>query len=145
MEISTTLRLTPVSTMHRLPVTPFASLSRCVARSSRIHASSFSSSVRLSDPSQSETSEEGTKAKLGRPEPTPLSSCPENTVLNGLNYLKGQEPVIAKKDEEYPPWLWTILKPKPIPDDGPGGKGEKMRLRAANRQRIKEQNFLKTQ
>ncbi|KAL5490247.1 hypothetical protein ACEPAI_5080 [Sanghuangporus weigelae] len=131
--------------MHRLPITPFVSLRRCVARCSRIHARPFSSSVRLNDLSQSEKSEEGTKAKLRKPEATPLSSCPENTVLNGLNYLKGQEPVVAKKDEEYPPWLWTILKPKPIPDDGPGGKGEKMRLRAANRQRIKEQNFLKTQ
>lgn len=74
-----------------------------------------------------------------------LSSCTEGTVLVGLNYLKGQPPVVAKKDEEYPPWLWDLLKPKVYPDDGPGGKGEKMRLRAANRQKIKEQNFLKTQ
>ena len=66
-------------------------------------------------------------------------------MLVGLNYLKGQPPVVAKKDEEYPPWLWDLLKPKVYPDDGPGGKGEKMRLRAANRQKIKEQNFLKTQ
>ena len=65
--------------------------------------------------------------------------------MPGVNYLKGQQPVLAKKDSEYPDWLWTILKPKVYVDDGPGGKAEKVRLRKANRQRIKEQNFLKTQ
>ncbi|KAI8982821.1 mitochondrial ribosomal protein L37-domain-containing protein [Trametes punicea] len=73
------------------------------------------------------------------------SCCTENTVLVGLNYLKGQPEVLAMPDDAYPPWLWTLLQPKQIPDDGPGGKGEKMRLRKANRQRIREQNFMKTQ
>ncbi|CDO76947.1 hypothetical protein BN946_scf184587.g1 [Trametes cinnabarina] len=75
----------------------------------------------------------------------PKSSCTENTVLVGVNYLKGQPEVLAMPDEAYPPWLWTLLQPKEIPDDGPGGKGEKIRLRKANRQRIREQNFMKTQ
>ncbi|KAI0823570.1 mitochondrial ribosomal protein L37-domain-containing protein [Trametes gibbosa] len=73
------------------------------------------------------------------------SSCAENTVLVGLNYLKGQPEVLAQADDAYPPWLWTLLQPKEIPDDGPGGKGEKIRLRKANRQRIRDQNFMKTQ
>ncbi|KAL7283748.1 hypothetical protein ACG7TL_003185 [Trametes sanguinea] len=73
------------------------------------------------------------------------SSCAENTVLVGVNYLKGQPEVLAMPDEAYPPWLWTLLQPKEIPDDGPGGKGEKIRLRKANRQRIRDQNFMKTQ
>ncbi|KAJ2966924.1 hypothetical protein NUW54_g13664 [Trametes sanguinea] len=77
--------------------------------------------------------------------PVPKSSCTENTVLVGVNYLKGQPEVLAMPDEAYPPWLWTLLQPKEIPDDGPGGKGEKIRLRKANRQRIREQNFMKTQ
>lgn len=76
---------------------------------------------------------------------TTLSSCPANMIMPGLNYLKGEPPVFAKPDEDYPPWLWDLLKPKPIPDDGPGGKGERMQRRQANRTRIKEQNFLKTQ
>jgi large subunit ribosomal protein L54 len=39
----------------------------------------------------------------------PRSICPEGTVLAGLNYTKaGQDPV-AKKDEEYPEWLWSCL------------------------------------
>ncbi|KAH9852789.1 mitochondrial ribosomal protein L37-domain-containing protein [Lenzites betulinus] len=73
------------------------------------------------------------------------SSCTENTVLVGVNYLKGQPEVLAQADDAYPPWLWTLLQPKQIPDDGPGGKGEKIRLRKANRQRIRDQNFMKTQ
>ncbi|KAI9065503.1 mitochondrial/chloroplast ribosomal protein L54/L37 [Trametes sanguinea] len=82
--------------------------------------------------------------KSGEP-PVAKSSCTENTVLVGVNYLKGQPEVLAMPDEAYPPWLWTLLQPKEIPDDGPGGKGEKIRLRKANRQRIREQNFMKTQ
>ena len=65
--------------------------------------------------------------------------------MTGVNYLKGQPPVLAKPDEEYPPWLWNLLKPKVYNDTSPGSKGEKVMLRKANRQRIKEQNFLKTQ
>ena len=75
----------------------------------------------------------------------PRSLCAPNTVLTGLNYLKGQTPVLALPDEEYPPWLWDLLKPRVYPDDGPGGKGEKMRMRKENRQRIRDQNFMKTQ
>lgn len=73
------------------------------------------------------------------------SSAPEGTVLSGLNYLKGQAPVVALADNEYPPWLWKLLEPKVIPDDGPGGVGEKLRMRRERRQRIRDQNFLKTQ
>jgi large subunit ribosomal protein L54 len=65
--------------------------------------------------------------------------------LTGLNYLKGQPPVVAKQDGEYPSWLWELLKPKVYTDMSPGSKGEKAALRKANKQRIKEQNFLKTQ
>jgi len=83
-------------------------------------------------------------AAVAEPE-TNKSTCSANTVLPGLNYLKGQFPVVALPDEEYPPWLWTILQPKVWPDDGPGGKAEKVRMRKENRQRIKDQNFMKTQ
>ncbi|KIP08882.1 hypothetical protein PHLGIDRAFT_116884 [Phlebiopsis gigantea 11061_1 CR5-6] len=73
------------------------------------------------------------------------SCCAEGTVLVGLNWLKDQPPVIAKADEAYPEWLWTILQPTPIPNDGPGGKGERMLMRKQNRARIREQNFMNTQ
>lgn len=73
------------------------------------------------------------------------SLAPEGTVLNGLNYLKGQAPVVALADDAYPPWLWKLLEPKVIPDDGPGGVGEKIKMRKERRQRIRDQNFMKTQ
>jgi large subunit ribosomal protein L54 len=73
------------------------------------------------------------------------SSCAPNTVLVGINYLKDQPPVLALPDEEYPPWLWKLLDKSELPDDGPGGKAEKRRLRKENRQRIRDQNFMKTQ
>jgi len=59
--------------------------------------------------------------------------------------LKGQPPVVAQADETYPPWLWTILKPKEHQDDGPGGKKERVERRKANRQAIKDRNFMQTQ
>jgi len=69
----------------------------------------------------------------------------EGTVLAGVNYLKNQPPVLALPDDEYPPWLWKLLEPKELPDDGPGGIAEKVRLRRENRSQIRDQNFMKTQ
>jgi len=79
------------------------------------------------------------------PPPPPRSSCPPNAALVGLNYLKDQPPVLALPDEAYPPWLWSLLDKSELPNDGPGGKAEKRRLRRENRQRIRDQNFMKTQ
>ena len=59
--------------------------------------------------------------------------------------MKGQAPVTALADDAYPPWLWKLLQPKVIPDDGPGGKGEKIKLRKENRKRIRDAQFMKTQ
>ena len=75
----------------------------------------------------------------------PKSSCIEGTELIGLRWLKDQTPVLAKADDEYPDWLWTLLQPKQLPDDGPGGLAEKKRLRKQNRERIRERNFMSTQ
>ena len=81
---------------------------------------------------------------LGTPS-IPVSTCPADTILPGVNYLKAQPPVVALADEEYPEWLWKILKPKVLEDDGPGGKFERAKRRAANRQAIKDRNFMSTQ
>ena len=75
----------------------------------------------------------------------PTSTCPADTILPGINYLKGQAPVVALADEEYPQWLWTILQPKVLEDDGPGGKFERAKRRQANRKAIKDRNFMLTQ
>jgi len=36
------------------------------------------------------------------------SSCKEGTPIH-LDIYKSAQPLIAKKDEEYPNWLWTLL------------------------------------
>jgi hypothetical protein len=38
-----------------------------------------------------------------------VSSCPEGTVLTGLNYMKGKTDPVALADDEYPEWLWQCL------------------------------------
>ncbi|RPD66594.1 hypothetical protein L226DRAFT_567004 [Lentinus tigrinus ALCF2SS1-7] len=101
-----------------------------------------SQSAPVAAPAVADSSASSPKPKS---EAKPISSCPENMVLQGLAYLKGQQEVVAMADDQYPPWLWTLLKPRELPDDGPGGKAEKVRLRKANRQRIRDQNFMKTQ
>ncbi|KAJ3035704.1 hypothetical protein HDV00_003465 [Rhizophlyctis rosea] len=44
--------------------------------------------------------------------PASPSSCPEGTVLKGINMFKGGADPVAKADKDYPDWLWTILEPK---------------------------------
>ncbi|KDQ11025.1 hypothetical protein BOTBODRAFT_470282 [Botryobasidium botryosum FD-172 SS1] len=74
------------------------------------------------------------------------SSCPENTILTGIAYLKNQTPVVALPDAEYPPWLWTLLTPKQPSADAEAGKRENhKKLRKDNRERIKMSNFMKSQ
>ncbi|CAE6352051.1 unnamed protein product [Rhizoctonia solani] len=70
----------------------------------------------------------------------PISSCPVNTNLSGLTWLKGQPPVLALEDSEYPTWLWTLLDEKKAGDGT--SKGER---RKENRDKIKLQNFMKSQ
>lgn len=53
--------------------------------------------------------------------------------------------MLALPDKDYPKWLWTVLQPKVYEDDGPGGKLERVKRRAANRQAIKDRNFMLTQ
>ncbi|KAF7289917.1 putative mitochondrial ribosome protein mrpl37p [Mycena indigotica] len=77
--------------------------------------------------------------------PKVLSSCEAETVLKGVNYLKGQSPVVALPDEEYPEWLWNVLSPRIWPDDGPGGRADRAERRKANKQKIRDENFMSTQ
>jgi len=65
--------------------------------------------------------------------------------LPGLSYLKEKPPVLSLPDDQYPEWLWTILEPKLYPDDGPGGKAERVKRRRENKRKIKERNFMSTQ
>lgn len=51
-------------------------------------------------------------------------SIPGGTELRGLNYFKGAPPLLAKEDDEYPEWLWTLLTPKKTAMDGQLAKGD---------------------
>ncbi|PPQ86932.1 hypothetical protein CVT25_009818 [Psilocybe cyanescens] len=97
--------------------------------------------------SSSAQPQEASKASTSTPQAAavPISSCVPDTLLKGVNYLKGQSPVLARADEEYPEWLWNVLKPRVYEDDGPGGRKERMERRQANRQAIKDRNFMQTQ
>ncbi|KAF4984163.1 hypothetical protein FZEAL_561 [Fusarium zealandicum] len=81
--------------------------------------------------------------------PAPRSSCPAGTVLLGLNYTKGGQDVLAKKDEEYPEWLWScldVLKKNTDSADPDAGdefsKSKKQRKIAAKRQKAHEAQLL---
>ncbi|CAE6436105.1 unnamed protein product [Rhizoctonia solani] len=88
----------------------------------------------------SSSTEKATAAPTSTSSKAPISSCPANTNLTGLAWLKGQPPVLALEDSEYPAWLWTLLDEKK-----PGDGTSKPERRKQNRDRIKLQNFMKSQ
>ncbi|KAG6011453.1 hypothetical protein E4U43_008289 [Claviceps pusilla] len=75
---------------------------------------------------------------------TQRSICIEGTVLSGLNYTKGGQDPVAKKDEEYPEWLWScldVMKKADAADEDAGdefSKSKKQRKLAAKRQKTLE-------
>ncbi|KAI0107558.1 mitochondrial ribosomal protein L37-domain-containing protein [Nemania sp. FL0031] len=78
-----------------------------------------------------------------------LSSCPEGTVLKGLNYFKNQTDPVALADDAYPGWLWGCLDVQKRADEGEAedagdefSKSKKKRRLAAKRQRAAEAKFL---
>ncbi|RYO88328.1 hypothetical protein DL766_008503 [Monosporascus sp. MC13-8B] len=78
-----------------------------------------------------------------------LSSCPEGTVLTGLNYFKNKADPVAMADDAYPEWLWRCLDVQKRADeqdaDDAGdefSKSKKQRRLAAKRQRALEARLL---
>ncbi|CAE6435411.1 hypothetical protein ACGC1H_002880 [Rhizoctonia solani] len=88
----------------------------------------------------SSSTEKATSTPTSASPKTPVSSCPANTNLAGLTWLKNQPPVLALEDSEYPAWLWTLLEEKK-----PGDGTSKPERRKQNRDKIKLQNFMKSQ
>ncbi|CAR29945.1 hypothetical protein ZYGR_0AD06360 [Zygosaccharomyces rouxii] len=72
------------------------------------------------------------------------SSCPAGTIINVNTKKSGKDPV-ALEDNEYPDWLWEVLDPeaqmKKLQADPM--KLRKKQLRKDNREKIKQNNFLK--
>ncbi|KXL45486.1 hypothetical protein M433DRAFT_709 [Acidomyces richmondensis BFW] len=64
--------------------------------------SSLTASQPTSSPSES-------AATAGNTAKHPPSSVPAGTVLKGLNFLKNHTDPVAMPDEDYPPWLWSVL------------------------------------
>ncbi|KAI2635487.1 mitochondrial ribosomal protein L37-domain-containing protein [Xylaria nigripes] len=78
-----------------------------------------------------------------------LSSCPEGTVMTGLNYFKNKTDPVALADEAYPSWLWSCLDVMKKLDQGEStdagdefSKSKKQRRIAAKRQRVLEAKLL---
>jgi large subunit ribosomal protein L54 len=63
------------------------------------------------------------------------SSCPQGTVLTGLNISKTGTDPVAMADDAYPTWLWDFAEPTPI-DELPIDK----RLRKLRGAHIKQVN-----
>ncbi|EGG13246.1 60s ribosomal protein l37 mitochondrial precursor [Melampsora larici-populina 98AG31] len=75
---------------------------------------------------------------------TPISSVKAGTPLKGLGIIKGVGDPVAKPDEEYPSWLWSLIEP----GMGAGKSDEPLRairreLNRENRNKIRNSNFLK--
>ena len=61
------------------------------------------------------------------------SICEAGTVMKGLNIMKSGTDPVALPEEEYPPFLWTLLETDNI--------GDRKEARKANRAQIKRKNF----
>ncbi|KXJ95515.1 mitochondrial ribosomal protein L37-domain-containing protein [Microdochium bolleyi] len=78
-----------------------------------------------------------------------LSSCPEGTVLTGLNYFKNKTDPVALADAAYPEWLWRCMDVTRKAEDGADedagdefSKSKKQRKLAARRARAAEARAL---
>ncbi|KAI1640526.1 mitochondrial ribosomal protein L37-domain-containing protein [Biscogniauxia mediterranea] len=78
-----------------------------------------------------------------------LSSCPEGSILVGLNYFKNRTDPVALADSEYPEWLWRCLDvSKKVSEEDAEDAGDefsksrKQRRLAMKRQRAYEARLL---
>lgn len=72
------------------------------------------------------------------------SSCKEGTPIK-INILKAGKPIVAKKDEEYPDWLWGLLdkdlQMQQLKEESLFKYKRKL-VKKANVEKIKMQNFM---
>ncbi|RYP43528.1 hypothetical protein DL770_011611 [Monosporascus sp. CRB-9-2] len=132
----------PSAIRPRLPFRPF---SQTVASHSSSPAPSPPSDGAAAVPPLSTPLADSADAKPA----AALSSCPEGTVLTGLNYFKNKTDPVAMADDAYPEWLWRCLDVQKRADeedaDDAGdefSKSKKQRRLAAKRQRALEARLL---
>ncbi|KAF7509491.1 hypothetical protein GJ744_007891 [Endocarpon pusillum] len=70
-----------------------------------------------------------------------VGSIPGGAPLQGLGYLKAKPIILAKEDDEYPDWLWTLLEP----EAGAATKGEKSAADIAALPRAARDKYTKKQ
>jgi Mitochondrial ribosomal protein L37 len=103
---------------------------------SAISSNSPGISQPLVTPMLPSTSSASSASKPKQPTPAKqqkmVSSIPGGTPLNGLGYLQANPTVLAKEDDEYPEWLWTLLEP----ESGAASKGFKSATDIAGRPSI---------
>lgn len=88
---------------------------------SAISSNTPSISQSLSTPMLPSTSSASRPLKPKQPKVQKLQgSIPGGTSLHGLGYLKAKPTVLAKEDDEYPDWLWTLLVPEAGAKSGVG-------------------------
>ncbi|CAO1617538.1 unnamed protein product [Parajaminaea phylloscopi] len=104
--------MSAISLLHSCSSVPARSMLRqsAVAASSQL-ARSFASSSQAANSSAQPASaaKASSTASSSKPAVFPPSSCPAGTPMSGLSILKDGPELVAKPDEEYPPWLWTLI------------------------------------
>ena len=68
--------------------------------------------------------------------------------MPGLQILKNDLEKVAKEDDQYPGWLWSVLEPKSSVNDNSdqtfNALNERKILRKQHRADLKAKNFLKS-
>ncbi|KAG8862729.1 hypothetical protein FRB96_000739 [Tulasnella sp. 330] len=124
-----------------------------ISRQCRSYAKAVPKSAAATVPASQSTPSTFTSSSEALPDAM-RSSCLPDTVLEGVTWLKDQKPIVSLPDDQYPPWLWTLLKPqhdpkvslgKSAPAPQPGTPEAQKALRRENRKNIKAVNFMKAQ
>ncbi|WWC86878.1 uncharacterized protein L201_001757 [Kwoniella dendrophila CBS 6074] len=123
----------------------------------RINVAQFSSSSSFSAASASSSSS-ASSVKPKSKSSKVVSSVPAGTTLTGLSILKDKSDPVALEDDQYPPWLWTLLEDTSkahklaenqveLSKEGEQSfdvNKEKRKLKNLNREKIKASNYLKS-
>ncbi|CAK7215743.1 hypothetical protein SCUCBS95973_002581 [Sporothrix curviconia] len=147
------LRRTLAQSMPARASRPVFGFTSSSSSSSTLHSSPFSTSPvsRNASPAAPKEAPSPDADAAVPPPAAAISSCPEGTVLLGLNYTKGKTDPVALRDEDYPEWLWKcleVMKKADTEEAADAGdefsKSKKQRRMALKRQRELEAKVLAT-
>jgi Mitochondrial ribosomal protein L37 len=136
--VCSTSQLRYASSAPSAPPSPRQPSSGITFESSNTSPSAISSNIPgisqpLSTPMLPSTSSASSASTPKHPKPPKqqkmVSSIPGGTPLTGLGYLQASPTILAKEDDEYPEWLWTLL----AHESGAASKGIKSAADIAGR------------